>query len=354
MATVEETVAMLNADMRDEHGALILYLQHAYFLGEGEEACEIEQTARDEMRHFRWLAQTIVQLGGVPTLDRTEMELGGDLPANWMARDVVAETDAINQYLRHRAAIDDPKIQALIDRIVTDERAHRGVFTGFQAKFAAAGRVGILAPGAGSPASGGDPGRAGAVVDYATRHEYTVLLQYLFHSFMTTSGEASREWETIAINEMQHLGWFSEYAPDLGIQPLLAHDPVEKGHLTTDMLEADIAAEQAVSRRYTDAIAEFGGDEAHAKLVGILQRARDNEDWHAHMFGLMLGRAGAGEDPFQRPGIAPTQPTEPRETMFGGSDVAPASEAAPAAAAPGDAPAADGGGDGLTVGSLIK
>jgi bacterioferritin len=356
VATVDETVAMLNADMRDEHGALILYLQHAYFLGEGEEACEIEQTARDEMRHFRWLAQAIVQLGGVPPLDRTQMELGGDLPMHWMARDVAAEDGAIDQYVRHRDAIDDPKIKALIGRILTDERAHRGAFSGLQAKFAATDRVGKLAPGRGGAAAAAtpEPGPSAAVVGYATRHEYTVVLQYLFHSFMTTGNEASREFETIAINEMQHMGWFAEYAPDLGLQPLLAHDPVEKGHLTTDMLEADIAAERAVSRHYSEAIAEFSGDESHAKLVEILERARDNEDWHAEMFGLMLGRVGAGQDAYQRPGIAPTQPAEPRETMFGGGGAAPGAAPGPSDSAGGQDPAPDAGGGRLTVGSLIK
>ncbi|MHB0876209.1 MAG: ferritin-like domain-containing protein [Anaerolineae bacterium] len=356
MTGSEDVIALLNDDMKDEHGALILYLQHAYFLGEGEEACEIEQTARDEMRHFKWLAQAIVQLGGVPTLDRSEMELGGDLPMHWMARDVVAEDDAIAKYERHREAIADPKIVAMIDRILTDERAHRGVFSGLQAKFAATGRVGLLSPLSGTggePAPAADPGRPGAVIDYATRHEYTVALQYLFHSFMTPSHEASREWETIAVNEMQHLGWFAEYAGDLGIAPLLAHDPVEKGHLTTDMLQADITAEQSVSRHYSDAIGEFGGDESLAKLVGILERARDNEDWHVHMFELMLGHADVGEDPLQRPGIGPTQPTEPRETMFGEGEGAPG-PAVGAKPASTKGTASERGKGQLTVGSLLE
>ena len=360
MAGNEDIIAMLNADMRDEHGALILYLQHAYFLGEGEEAATIEGNARDEMRHFKWLAQAIVQLGGVPTLDRTNMELGGDLPKHWMARDVVAEKDAIAQYERHRDAIDDPKVKAMIDRILTDERAHLGIFTGLQAEFAETGRVGLLSPGkapAGSATPDGGLGGDGAVVDYATRHEYTVLLQYLFHSFMTTSHEASREWETIAVNEMQHLGWFSEYAADSGMQPLLTHDPVEKGHVTPDMLGADIAAERDVSRRYTDAIAEFEADESKAKFVRVLARARDNEDWHAHMFRLMLDRSAAGDEPVQRPGIGPTQPSEPRETMSGEARSAPEGSSGAAVAAADGADADPGAQDcdkRFTVGSLIE
>ncbi len=42
-------IEILNEDLRDEHGAIIQYLNHACGLGEGEMACEIEAIARDEM-----------------------------------------------------------------------------------------------------------------------------------------------------------------------------------------------------------------------------------------------------------------------------------------------------------------
>lgn len=272
------------------------------------------------------------------------MDFGGEAPADWMARDVVAEEGAIVQYEKHRDAIDDPRIKAMIDRIITDERAHLVEFSKLQAEFAEAGRVAMVSPN--RPAGESIP--EASVVDYATRHEYTVLLQYLFHSFMTTGDEASREWETIAINEMQHLGWFSEYAADEGMQPLMTHDPIEKGHLTSDMLDADIAAEEAVSRRYSDAIAEYTPDADKGKLVRVLTRARDNEDWHAHMFRLMRDRVAAGDDPVQRPGIGPTQPPERRDAAAG------AASRPEAPADPGGDAGTTGGSKGLTVGSLIE
>jgi len=58
----EKIIALLNQDLEDEHGAIIQYLNHAYGMGEGEMACEIEAIARDEMRHLDWLAETIVAL----------------------------------------------------------------------------------------------------------------------------------------------------------------------------------------------------------------------------------------------------------------------------------------------------
>ena len=73
----EKIIALLNQDLQDEHGAIIQYLNHAYGIGEGEMACEIEAVARDEMRHLDWLAETIVELGGTPSLERGTMRMGG-------------------------------------------------------------------------------------------------------------------------------------------------------------------------------------------------------------------------------------------------------------------------------------
>ena len=311
MASKAEIIEMLKEDMRDEHGAIILYLQHAYFLGESGEACEIEVTARDEMRHFRWLAQAIVQLGGKPNIERTEMDIGGQTAVEWMARDVRAEEDAIAKYERHHAAIDDAKVRALIERILTDERAHREVFAGFQAEFASAAAGGI------TPAtvpSGQVPEKVASVVDFGTRHEYTVILQYLLHSFLTPDYEASREFEAIAINEMQHMGWFAEYAAEKGHAPLMAHDAVNPGPATAQMLQADLDAEKAVSAAYRQQLQELGEEPAAGELREIIERARDNEDWHAHMFAMMLGRVQAAEPPYGRPGLGPSQPSGEEES----------------------------------------
>ena len=71
----DKFIELLNHDLEGEHGAIIQYLTHVYAMGEGEMACEIEALAREEMRHLDWLAETIVELGGVPTLERGEMRM---------------------------------------------------------------------------------------------------------------------------------------------------------------------------------------------------------------------------------------------------------------------------------------
>ena len=90
----DEIITILNSDLEDEHGAIIQYLTHAYAMGEGEMTCEIEALAREEMRHLDWLAETIVELGGTPSLKRGKMRMGGESVANWMENDVLLEEGA--------------------------------------------------------------------------------------------------------------------------------------------------------------------------------------------------------------------------------------------------------------------
>jgi len=76
----QEAIRLLNEDIRGEHGAIILYLRTACALGEGAMAADIEEIARDEMRHPKWLAEEVVRLGGVPTVEREELGAAGAGP----------------------------------------------------------------------------------------------------------------------------------------------------------------------------------------------------------------------------------------------------------------------------------
>ena len=64
----EQTIILLNEDFIGENQAIIHYLTHTWtvmrLFGES-----ITAIARDEMRHFKWLAQAVVALGGMPAMD---------------------------------------------------------------------------------------------------------------------------------------------------------------------------------------------------------------------------------------------------------------------------------------------
>jgi bacterioferritin len=271
----EKVIALLNADLEGEHGAIIQYLSHAYAMGEGEMSCEIEAIAREEMRHLDWLAETIVELGGVPSLKRGKMRSGGTEVTDWMAKDVLLEEDAITQYKEHIKAISDPKIKRLLERILSDEQSHHGDFVHFVDK---AGREEA------KDVRGSRTDKVIQTLNWGVEHEYTVILQYIFQSYMTTNEEAKKELEDQAINEMQHLGWLAEKIVDISGNPRIEHTKVDRSTKTADMLRADIDIEKKVAAEYDRA----AGETDDLKLKGLLLRLRDHELYHADVFSDLL------------------------------------------------------------------
>jgi bacterioferritin len=276
----QEVIAMLNEDIKGEHGAIVQYLRHAYAMGEGEMACEIEAIARDEMRHLDWLAETVVELGGEPTLERGEMTIGGASIAEWMERDVGLEEDAIDLYEEHIKAIEDPKIKRLLRRIVSDEMAHRHDFEHFVEK----SKKKAMEPIAPLEAAPGKPSELADMLNWGIRHEYTVILQYLYHSFMTLYEDVSEELEDQAINEMQHLGWLAEELTDTGGVPDIEETGVDHSKDTADMLRADIKVEREVTEEYTRQIEQVDDPD----LKRLITRIRDNEIYHDEVFTDLL------------------------------------------------------------------
>jgi bacterioferritin len=293
-------IDLLNADLRDEHAALIQYLQHAYAIGEGEEACEIEAIARQEMYHFDWLAETVVELGGRPDMTRGAVDVSGEGAKDWMARDVAAEERAIAQYKAHIAAIDHPKIKRLLQRILSDEESHRGDFDHLRAKFAA--REDLPAtPLAARVAEGASP-QVLDILQSGVQHEYTVILQYLYHRFLMPDAEVGNELETQAINEMQHLGWLSEEVAGLGGQPHIEHTAMALEGTPQEMLQADIDAERAVTHDYNRQI-PMVQDEG---LKRLLARIRDHEIYHGQVFSDLLAELKAKAEADAEPEAPPS------------------------------------------------
>jgi bacterioferritin len=268
-------IAMLNLDLQDEHGAIIQYLSHAYAIGEGEMACEIEAIARDEMRHLDWLAETIVELGGQPSLKRGKQNMAGKTVPEWMSNDVGLEEGAIESYQEHIKAISDPTIKRLLKRILSDEQSHRGKFEHFIAKAKKEGMRDLR---------GKRNDGIAKTLDWGIGHEYTVVLQYLFHSYMTKNKEAKKQLEDQAINEMQHMGRLSEEMVSGGGSPTIEHTEPDKSTRTADMLKVDIKIEKEVAEKYDKAAKEIDD----AGLKELLLRIRDHEKYHIDVFNDLL------------------------------------------------------------------
>jgi len=271
----EDIIALLNQDLEGEHAAIIQYLTHAYAMGEGEMACEIEAIAREEMRHLDWLAETIVSLGGTPSLNRGDMRVGGESVSDWMMNDVRQEEDGIALYEQHIKAIDDPQINRLLGRILSDEKSHRGDFEHFVEKAEREGAKDIR---------GTRQDKITRVLNWGIEHEYTVILQYLLHSYMTANEDVKKEMQDQAINEMQHLGWLSEEMVGEKGTPRIEHIEVDQSTKTADMLRADIQIEREVAAEYDRAAKEI----EEPDLKELLERIRDHEVYHAEVFTDLL------------------------------------------------------------------
>lgn len=271
----QRLIELLNLDLQDEHGAIIQYLSHAYAIGEGDLACEIEAIAREEMRHLDWLAEAVVELGGQPSLTRGTMNMTGQTVPDWMTDDVALEQGAIDQYKKHIELVDEPAIKRVLERILADEVSHHLSFVHFVDK---ARREGL------KDIRGVRQDKDAGTIAWGIEHEYTVVLQYMFHAYMTTDPEAKKQLEDQAINEMQHMGWLAEELAGSGGTPRLEHTRVDRSTKTGDMLKADIAIEKEVIKVYDEAAWET----ADAGLRQLLRRIRDNEKYHAEVFGDLL------------------------------------------------------------------
>ncbi len=271
----EKIIALLNQDLEGEHGAIIQYLTHAYAMGEGEMACEIEAIAREEMRHLDWLAETIVELGGTPSLKRGKMRLAGQLVTDWMKNNVLLEEDAIAPYREHIKLVDDPKIKRLLQRILSDEESHHRDFQHFVDKAKKEGA---------KDRRGNRQDDTTRILNWGIEHEYTVILQYLLHSYLAPDKEVKHQMEDQAINEMQHLGWLAEEMVNGGGNPKIEHTEVDQSTKTADMLRADIKIEKEVTAEYDRATKETEDPD----LKKLLLRIRDHEIYHTEVFSDLL------------------------------------------------------------------
>ena len=291
MMTNQKTIDLLSQDMQDEHAAIIQYLSQAYAIGEGELACELEAIAREEMQHFRWLAERIVALGGKPDMQRGKVVFGGPKVVDMLQADIEAEQTAIAHYREHIAAIGDPTITIWLERIIADETAHLAKFEGFKEEQDAAVEVRM------EPAVAPADAEKTAFLQKDATHEYTVVLQYLGHAFTTPHCEVEHELEYSAVEEMLHMGWLAEKMESLGGRVEMVHDPLELPADTSDMLKVDIAVEERVASEYRRQ-ARAADD---ARVSQLLNRLAGEEDHHIYIFSGLLDavqRAAQGKPTF--------------------------------------------------------
>lgn len=167
-----KVVEIFNHNIALEHGAIVQYLLHAYAMGEEGVGAEVINIARTEMRHLKYFADVVVDLGGEPIVGpRGPMFLEADSGRAMMANGVRAEEGAIREYQAELGQLDHPGAQRVLERVLLDELFHRSQFQGFEGEIGDKDARFPLPPVADPEA-----GRVVALLDEAIAREYRGIL----------------------------------------------------------------------------------------------------------------------------------------------------------------------------------
>ena len=128
------------AGVISEFTAISQYLYHHFFFKDIDKDLGelLENVAITEMHHMEMLADTIKKLGGNPTIRGSFstynnywnggfINYGNEL-CNQLKSDIDSEYKAIKEYRKHILLIQDPFIQAILQRIILDEKVHIRLF----------------------------------------------------------------------------------------------------------------------------------------------------------------------------------------------------------------------------------
>jgi bacterioferritin len=298
---------MLQDSLRAVHGAIVQLMSHAYRIHDLQSLHAIEGIARQEMRHFKWLSEMVVKLGGNPTLERAPVFVEPASPLIWITADVALIEDAIARY---RTAADAaqalPEVKRLFERLLADEEDHRGKLmelVGYwreKPEPEAPLELDHIEPHS-------EDGRIHGFLDFAIKHEYAVILQYLHHSFLLGDQRVSRDMEEIAIEEMRHLGWLSEKLVERKGCPFWEADRLELTEDPIEMLELDLAREIEVEADYQEITAAMADPEIRA----LFDRIGEHETYHAGVIGEMIAKLKAAQ------AATGPQPAKPSTTTVG-------------------------------------
>ncbi len=123
-----DIIDLLNRDLTGEVDAILIYMRNSFMTPQCRPSREMEEIARDEMRHAEKLAELIVDLGGTPMMQPRPLNFGASGTRGFLRRLIALEEEAIAQYKDHLSAIPDEKIQRLLTHILHEEEEHLAGF----------------------------------------------------------------------------------------------------------------------------------------------------------------------------------------------------------------------------------
>lgn len=261
-----ELISMLLYDVALEHSAIVQYLYHIFLIGDPNITEEIEKIARQEMRHMKWFAQKVVQLGGEVELKRIEEEinLGGPDWKSMIANDVNAEQVAIETYTRQLEEVKDDSVKRLLERVIVDESEHKHEFEEI---------LEAIEDKEPLPRTEVDR-KTVEVLNSLLKEEYRIVLDYLHSFFHSKNCDHKDVMLDLAIESMVHMGELGEKIGELGGQPDLSMPPVGKGK----RIEDHILYEEDSKEEYIRKAEEVSDPSVKRLLMWI----KNQEEYHRH------------------------------------------------------------------------
>ena len=241
-------------------------------------------------------------------MERDPVDFSPGTAEQQLLKDVDLEQAAIDQYRAHIAMIDDEACVGCCRAFCKTSWCTRSSSVAWPTRWPdeqAASDAEAEEPAA-------PPAHLQEMLNKGVRHEYSVVLQYLYHSFVAEDCETAEELQNAAINEMQHLGWLAEHLAEEGGEPDFTHEELVLTRDPIANLEADIAIENQVTQMYTSQV-PAAEDEGLKKL---LTRIRDHEIYHEAVFSDLLAEAqeaaeGKTEAADEAESPAPKRPSIP-------------------------------------------
>ncbi len=261
-----ELISMLLYDVALEHSAIVQYLYHIFLIGNPEITEEIEKIARQEMRHMKWFAQKIVQLGGQVELKRIEEEIkvGGPDWASMLENDVNAEQLAIETYTKQLEEVKDDSVKKLLERVINDESQHKHEFSELLEQ--------VKSMELSEEEKREADRKTVELLNKLLQEEYRIILDYLHNFFHSKDCEYKDIMLDLAIESMVHMGELGEKIGDMGGTPDLSMPELKR----TKDVEAHILYEESSKEEYIRRAKEV----SDPKIRNLLEWIEKQEDYH--------------------------------------------------------------------------
>lgn len=295
----EQIIALFNHNIGLEHGAIFQYLSHAYAIGEAGVGAEIINIARTEMRHMKYFAGMVAELGGTVTLERPNVLVKADSLVEMMRLGVEAEDEAVRDYSSQLERIDHPGAQRILQRVLMDEQFHKEQFSDFEAEVRALAAERITYPKEGTPA---DPSLV-ALLQEAFQDEYNHLLVYLRHYFQTQDWEAKDFLFENAYWRMKHMSLLADHLNEEQADPSFLWNPRPIEGSRAERVAQAIEIEQTDTANYERRSGCPVPHEVRLLFQNITGHARYQEGQMKLLRDLMAtpGHAAAGFAPLGGP-----------------------------------------------------